>query len=300
MKHELPFTEQTALKNYAVFAFAVGVLQAQEQYSEHFLIHRFLKLSPEFDSWQTTKWIFLKRWKCFTVRHFLYLSEKRFLNGLKKRLLRGYYIQFSLNERYVPNRRCYQKRNFLHDSYVYGFDEEAGVFLMYGYNQTLQFQRETIDFHVLYNAYRRSITTYAFWHSAFRVKPQFDFQTYSRNKIEKDLCYTYQTKNAYYGRQLYRMLIERLETGGELNLRYYRYLIEQKQLISRLAFLDKEALAVNQKLLTLANIAFTCAIRLSLLSEKDVEKTAAAQERLAGVLREMLALESRFAAFLYV
>lgn len=65
--------------------------------------------------------------------------DKELLNFFMELLSKKYYIRLRLNEFYVPETPSYQKLDFAHVNYLYGYDKERKVFKVIGYNRYLLF-----------------------------------------------------------------------------------------------------------------------------------------------------------------
>lgn len=55
-------------------------------------------------------------------------------------LAADFYVYLTLNERYVPQRLAYRRRDFPHDALIRGVDDERGTFELFGYDHELRFR----------------------------------------------------------------------------------------------------------------------------------------------------------------
>jgi hypothetical protein len=58
----------------------------------------------------------------------------------KGKLPLGYYISVYLDEYYLPNRNAFQKRHFLHENLIFGFENDDFCLMGYGDNNVLNYQ----------------------------------------------------------------------------------------------------------------------------------------------------------------
>lgn len=78
--------------------------------------------------------------------------DEELLHFFMELLSKKYYVRLRLNEFYVPETPSYQKLDFAHVNYLYGYDKEKGVFKLIGYNRYLLFTE--ISFSDFLLAYR--------------------------------------------------------------------------------------------------------------------------------------------------
>lgn len=268
----LPFSEDSPIKNYGVFAFPIGCLLAEPNFSSNYIFNNFLKISPEYKLFYTTKWSFLEIWRCFRVKRFAAYSYDSFITQIEKKLDDNWYVLLNINERYIPNRYSYMKRDFLHDNYICGYDQEQKKFLVYGYDANMQFVAHAIDYKLVYQSYSNSITRYLFWNMFFKVKKKYDCHYVSNSKVVRNLIFTYKTKNKYYGANLYDLIIQQLQQRNCMNLRYYRYIMEYKALLvdHSCYFKNMEIFnRYNEQILSLAKRTFSLAIKYKVLNNSN-------------------------------
>lgn len=76
--------------------------------------------------------------------------------NLQKTLLNGYYVYLFVDEYYVPNRKSYNIKHFVHDVLIYGFDEKQEKYYLLGYDENLHYNKSEIDFSELKKAYNNN------------------------------------------------------------------------------------------------------------------------------------------------
>ncbi len=64
-----------------------------------------------------------------------------------------HYIYTFLNEYYVPERRAFQKRDFIHDSMIVGYDMDKQVFYIMGYKADRTYEMTEISFDLFEKAF---------------------------------------------------------------------------------------------------------------------------------------------------
>lgn len=269
----LPLSEESPIKNYGIFAFPIGCLLSEKNFSSNYIFNNFLHISPEYKNFNTVKWSFLKKWKCFYVKRFIAFSYDTFISKIEYMLDNNWYVFLNINEKYIPYRYSYKKRNFLHDNYICGYNQKNKKFLVYGYDENMQFVNNFIDYKIIYQAYRNSFSKFLFWNMFFKVKTNFDYNYVSAFKIVSDLIRNYKSSNKYYGINLYNHIIDQLKVYNYMNLRYYRYLIEYRLLLvcNKKYFNDMHAFnKLNEEILSIAKLTFALAIKYKVTNNTDL------------------------------
>lgn len=289
MEYVLPVEDNVMIKNYGVFAFVLGILYMEDNFSENYVLTNFLRICPEYKNFQTVKWSIYSKWKCLITKRFLFLTEKSFIDGIKSMIAQGFYVVLNINQKYIPNRIAFQKKSFYHDNYIAGVNDTRQTFYVYGYDKNLQFTKQEIGFRTLYNSYKKSLTKFICYHYQFKAKSDYPYQAINKKKIACDLIYFYRKKSKYYGLHLYDYLIKDLQSMTKINLSYYRYLKEYKTILVRFSTYF-EAMPQfnqwNQQILDLAEITFAYVLKLQLTNQKEL------REEIISNLRKMKSLET--------
>lgn len=84
-------------------------------------------------------------------------SGEELVDYFIKLLAKKYYIRLRLNEFYVPETPSYQKLDFAHVNYLYGYDRVKRVFKVIGYNKYLLFTEISFDDFVLSFNYKKHL-----------------------------------------------------------------------------------------------------------------------------------------------
>lgn len=81
------------------------------------------------------------------------IVQKDAIQDTINKLNNGFYLYNFLDDYYVPTRASHQKRHFIHDSIIYGYDKEKSLFYLYGYNKTL------VKSEISWRDFEKAITT---------------------------------------------------------------------------------------------------------------------------------------------
>ena len=57
------------------------------------------------------------------------------VNYIREQILQGKYISIHLDECYLHEKDCYHKNHFVHDSLIYGFEDQKNVFQCYAFTK---------------------------------------------------------------------------------------------------------------------------------------------------------------------
>ena len=68
------------------------------------------------------------------------------LHIVKSALSKGFYIECSLDWYYVPSRFCYQDRHYIHQEFLYGFDDDRKEIMLIGFSNSRDFEKPVISF----------------------------------------------------------------------------------------------------------------------------------------------------------
>ena len=191
-----------------------------------------------------------------TCREKKFASESFHLDCLKiveenKNMLdNGWYIFGIYNEFFIPRKRVYHKRDFMHGYIIFGYDDETQTFKSAGYLDDGHYQ----FFDIRYEDYFNSIlggTIEQLWITYYKInhnyKPQLDINQL-KSRIEKYLTSqkdTYaENDNRTYGMAALEMFHQYIASCNNdyLDLRYGRSYMEHKCIMyKRLAFLYQNA-----------------------------------------------------------
>ncbi|WP_288528526.1 hypothetical protein [uncultured Eubacterium sp.] len=192
------------------------------------------------------------RWDCFNSK-FINLKTKSintFISSIKEYLLNDYYLYLFVNEKYIPNRLSFQKRNFIHDLCVYGFNDEKQFFLISAYNAEQQYAFEKISYQELYVAYKnfhlriRQMEKIKWKNRAiiFKINFDYDFKDMSSSQLRTTLfkyCVSYKYAS---GIKIYDFLLKKTEQALKktvgIDMHYFRILKEHIYAINKLKHPD--------------------------------------------------------------
>ncbi len=164
------------------------------------------------------------------------------IDVLKKVLNAGCYVFGAYNERHIPGKSAYQKRDFLHDYIIYGFNDESRTFYSAGF---LKDQRYA-PFEISYENFAKSLfdsPSDRIWFDLWQYNVDATF-THDIGRIRSELGeYVNSTtshnlqKNCIYGMDANRRLKDfyvtciKTHENPQFDIRYSRAFMEQKYFI---------------------------------------------------------------------
>lgn len=255
-------------------AFSFAILETQTL-PKSWILENFLVL--KFSELLTYNVPFFINWKCFTRSLILYLPKMNISDTLVKFIDRDYYIYMELNEFYIPNRKCYQLKNFNHDILIYGFDLNNKKFSTIAYNDKGLFLPQLLDFNDIDKAYKNYNKKYLLKVIPFKLNKKYDFSKINLDRIKNNLKLILNTKKESIGINAYNNVLKHIE-NVELNyvridLRNFRTISEFHKVL--LIFNDVFNIpeSINQDLLTLhmnANVIFNLAIKYEVTTSRGI------------------------------
>jgi len=188
-KMQLPYTTQTPFQAFSTLGFFTGILQAQGHCFDGILANR-------------NKHIVFYREDIF-LQNYGYIRDNAFertdlkipldniLPYLKQCILRGYYIDLYLNERFIKNQRAFQSHNFKHEYMIFGFDNETQTFDVAGYYGTTK------------RTLRVEQIPYDMMEQAIRTMPE---ATHTLPDVE--FAYLYRVKEGYRDERIRKRMVK--------------------------------------------------------------------------------------------
>lgn len=236
---KLPADENPLIQTVNGYAFPLGVMGGHYSNSTQWVVHNFLMISYHpLHFWKRLdRLCFWKPayffWPFFRFHVRFLLHREALVPHLQRELDQGRYLSLALNEYFIPGKSSYQKRNFLHDKHLYGYNDEAGVFYALSIADKGMFKRHEIRYEDLCQAFR--FYRWNHFYLAFGLKP-YDFTRADPGKIDRQLRrYLKNRKNQ--GINCYDLIIRHLETrhpGEAVNMLIIRMFKEHKDLLALL------------------------------------------------------------------
>ncbi|GFN29884.1 hypothetical protein [Paenibacillus xylaniclasticus] len=198
--------------------------------------------------------------ECYTKRSIIskYVNPVQFV---KDSISNNQYVMTFLDEYYLPDRWAYQKIHFIHDTLIYGFDDERGVVHIAGFDATRTFTFTEVDMRDFEQAYSTTeqgvgpIVIHADGIHSYELKLDrtytFDLSIiiemmedylYSRNTSERFRMY-YDPVDHIYGLNTYDSVIDYLTNSGNemIDTKVLHVIYEHKKtMTSRLRYLQEE------------------------------------------------------------
>ena len=158
---KLPFSDKPLIKCYHNLAFPLGIIEANAELINEditpwviskYVNPYFIETSPSnaydicpYDRWGIKEGV-LHHQSVEFFKNTYDCLEIDVIKLLCAMIKNECYITGVYNEKYIPGKMAYARRDFVHDYFLYGFDEEKQVFLSVGYLADRRYQSYEIPF----------------------------------------------------------------------------------------------------------------------------------------------------------
>lgn len=148
---KLPITAAVPFQAYQIRGFEAAILLAHDESTEKFLFNSCINCylrekesgNPLFDyTCNYTSWFAGQDVFCFqTIPIDVKETTKESLTVRVREYLRhGIYVSGSFNEKYIPHKNAYGRRDFKHSFLLYGYDQAEQIFYAIGYTDNAKFE----------------------------------------------------------------------------------------------------------------------------------------------------------------
>ncbi|BCJ95338.1 hypothetical protein acsn021_29070 [Anaerocolumna cellulosilytica] len=145
MKVSLNFNPAVPIKVYQHHAYTLGILlNSEKEYM--WLYNNYIQLAfTKSLGWDSFNFYmdYITHQPVFTREHLsdslLKSNHIKALDYIFNALNEGKYVLACVDEFYIPNRRAYQKFNYVHDILIYGYDDELMEFEVAGYDDRMNY-----------------------------------------------------------------------------------------------------------------------------------------------------------------
>lgn len=219
-----------------------------------------------------------RQWDCFECVELD--SEEIFKHGsfvdlVIKSLNQEQYVYVPVNEKYIPQRKCFEKEDFNHDLLIYGYSDENKEFTTCACNAYGQYRKQILPFDVVEQAFNQLDFDGADDIVLFNVRhPLENSEALLLNEainVLKQYMHcesTFKFPGHYYGMDVYNALEKLLkeEISKNLDMRNFRLLYEQKQVIYELLgrVYDESAATDYKPVVDCMKMLFNLAIKYNL------------------------------------
>lgn len=249
MVKKLLVNENPPIKTVNGYAFPLSIIGGHHENYMPWVTSNFLNISyhPLRFSKRLDRLCFRKSayffWSFFRFRIKFLLQNKKIVQYLKQEIDKDNYIALYLNEYFIPGKSSYKKRNYIHDKYIYGYNDDLNVFYVLSIADKGMFKKHEIS----YENMQKAFSYYAFnhWFFVFKLK-DYDFLKTDSRKIKKQLR-RYLSRRKNYGINCYDVIINHfnaLRPNEEVNMLILRMFKEHKNI---LFLLDESFAPVKQQ-----------------------------------------------------
>ena len=241
MEHCILLLEKNPIiRTYQHLAYTFSILGTNEE-SCNWICNQYTQLIDDGKNDMTFYLDFLNRQdalecakiSCETIKKFEIDSVELIRNEIKE----GWYVYICIDEFYIPERKAYKKKHFVHDCLVYGFDDLKKWFYIIGYNDKRMYRESR----VLYTQMRDSEPRYGI--RSIRKSNKYNFLL-DINKIHIDLkrylnlmpeiiLGDFDYRSAVFGQETNSQLIKHIENvclnRTMIDIRYIYLFYEHKK-----------------------------------------------------------------------
>lgn len=313
----LPFDINVYTKMYHHLAFFLGIVMGNSPKDitpwlcDKFINIRYFESNPNAkfgivigESW-TSK-------QCVLFKQIIVLDREMYkafdidiINIMRKMLLQGYYIHGQYNEQYIPGKTSYDKKYFLHDYLLIGFDDNKECFVSVGYLEDGKFQEYVIPYESMRNAII-SIANDKISVGFVGYDREFDFYC-NLNKVKVGLKnYLNPTSDTVahsgdcFGLDAMKRLIldfeRRIAEQVSLDIRFTRGVMEHKFIMHlRCRYLLNNGYIKSKLILDMAKRVYDMSEKIHMLALKyNITQNANTAESVISLLRETINEEERY------
>ncbi len=257
MKKELKMTTNPSYKTFNNLAFGFSIIELDKKDYTNWLLSNFLGVYYRIN-WGTIsfKLPHCYMWKCFRHKMIIYKSNKynSFITAIENQINDDQYIYLCVNEKYIPNRTHYCKKNYLHDIYIYGYDNDNKIFLTAGYNLSGHFSQQKIPYESVFLAQKNKLLKNVFF--SFSIINNFNYDLVNIKKVKRQIYRHFFSINIFYGIKIYDWTIKHYKSREFIDFTYPSLIVEHISVISKLNVLGynidcKNLVELSEKLLNL-------------------------------------------------
>ena len=180
----------------------------------------------------------------FNLGYHLLKNEKSIIDFIIEKLNLEYYLIINVDEFYLPNKLQYRKEHFVHDSLIYGYDNETKQLKAIGFNQENLFTELVFDYSEFEIAFEngklhyKNNAPYCEWAAIHLIKSkgfdgeypfsitrfinEFENYLFSKSDLRRVYFLEHYPEQVEYGFSIYDVLIENLQNllEGKLTIDY--------------------------------------------------------------------------------
>lgn len=263
----LPITDQVPFTAYQIRGYETGILLANLANAEQFLFNYYINYFWRFETkkivfrYNEEKSSYFQGQGIFYIQNYPWdknhVSKEEILDLILHWLDNGIYIFGSFNEKYIPCKGSFGKRNFVHGYQLHGFDRKQEILYAMGYTKNQKFEIYTIPYSNFLDAIDKKKSS-TFWLKYLNRERTYEFDLHRVYWELKDYLHSeYTVSNApgrhpddQYGisaNRAFQRYIRNIENyRGHLDPRYSRLFYEHKFFMcKRLAYMHQNGYIEN-------------------------------------------------------
>lgn len=232
-------------------------------------------------------------------------------NYIVENISNGRYMEIWLDEYYVEGTTAYQKHSFVHESLIYGFDDQTNKVKLMPFKAGKPTLTE-VPINILEQAWEKAnglnhiINTFEFCPDGNgysidleHIYKSLEFYLQGKNPLA-DIKYTAQSEEGVFGKKIYKEILEDSENRKLfLGDRRIAYLMKEhkKCMLFRIIYLHEYGVLAEKQYLCLAeqmrNIEKKATIIMNLVIKNSMVSTEKAQESIWKYMKELDSMEEK-------
>lgn len=235
MKKLLKISHTPTYNTFNDLAFAFAVIDSSKTDYLNWLVSNFIGIYYK-KKWDAIcfKMPYCHSWQCFNSKLIFYNSYNysSFIRSIEKQINNNRYIYICVNERFIPERFAYNNEDFVHDLYIYGYDNIAKKFFTGGYNTSKHFTLQEISYEQVFLAQKNKFFRNVYF--SFKLDENYDFKKISHKRISFELFRYFFPISKFSGINIFKYLIKHYQQD-EIKMGYAKLLCEHIDIISKLS-----------------------------------------------------------------
>lgn len=269
MKNILMISTKPSFNTFNDLAFAFSVIEGRDIKYTNWLISHFISVFYR-KKWNAIcfKMPYCYKWSCFRSKIIIYNSNRynSFIKAMEKQINNGRYIYLCVNERYIPQRSDFNEKDYLHNIYIYGYDNEKKVFMTEAYNASKHFTQQEIPYENVFFAQKNKRIKNVF--ISFYLKSNYNFEKPDIKKIKLQLLKYFFPISRNSGVNIFRYFTKHYNQD-EIKMGYAKLLVEHINVLSKLELIEYYNFNSNE-LIKLSENLYYISLKYTITNKKEL------------------------------
>lgn len=254
---QLPINEHVEATTYLFYSTRLAILNANQDTSNA-MLDSFLNIHLYYNILNENYVFFDEKINDFLLLQFKDYDDVNYedgiINYIRKNLINKTYVNVHLDDFYISQKDFYNKKHYVHENLIWGYDDQLQIFMAYGVNIRQQMSNFMISYNEIVNAYEKGKLFY-FCGAKYLERPEF--HPILLLKPKKMQCFTFTEARMkqkvrqfldphaqelveddihVYGREVYNYILDDLKRNimwDFVDYRVFHLLYEHKKCLKR-------------------------------------------------------------------